>query len=189
MEASIFLADGVEECEALLVVDLCRRGGIEIQTVAVNDRSGDAARIAHSSHEVPIICDTTLKEYQPAGEKILVIPGGKQGVDNLKANARMSEILKAQSTGTGRLAAVCAGPTVLGNLGLLDGKRATVFPGFDGGLGAAKYEDVPTVVDGQVITGRALGAGIEFALQIVTALRDKETAAQVAAQIVYPAIG
>ena len=72
---------------------------------------------------------------------------------------------------------------------LLDGKRATVFPGFDDGLGAAKYEDVPTVVDGQVITGRALGAGIEFALQIVTALRDKETAAKVAKQIVYPAIG
>ena len=155
MEASSFLADGVEECEALLVVDLCRRAGIEIQTVAVNDRSGEAARTIHSSHKVSIICDTHLDDYQTAGEKILVVPGGLPGVNNLKANQKL----------------------------------ATVFPGFDDGLGAAKYEDVPTVVDGQVITGRALGAGIEFALQIVTALRDKETAAKVAKQIVYPAIG
>ncbi|WP_081455718.1 DJ-1/PfpI family protein [Mobiluncus mulieris] len=143
----------------------------------------------HSSHKVSIICDTHIDDYQTAGEKILVIPGGVPGVDNLKANQKLSEILKAQGAGTGHLAAVCAGPTVLGNLGLLDGKRATVYPGFDGGLGAAKYEDVPTVVDGQVITGRGLGAGIDFALEIVRTLRDKAAADKVAAQIVYPVAG
>lgn len=186
MEASIFLADGVEECEALLVVDLCRRGGIQIQTVAVNDRKGEAARTIHSSHQVSIVCDTHIDDYQPGGEKILVIPGGVPGVDNLKANQKLSNILVAHQKAAGHLAAVCAGPTVLGNLGLLDGKRATVYPGFDGGLGGAKYEDVPTVADGQVITGRALGASIDFALEIVTLLRDKDAANKVAEQICYP---
>lgn len=184
MEASIFIANGVEECEALLVVDLLRRGGIEIQTVAVNDAAGDdeKARTIVSSHQVPLICDVHLNSYVPSDEKVLVIPGGKLGVDNLKASSKLSQILRSHQE---NLAAVCAGPTVLGALGLLDEHKATVYPGFQDGLGAADYTDTGLIHDGRVITARALGSSIVFALEIITLLRDEAQAQQVAAQICY----
>lgn len=184
MEASIFIADGVEECEALLVVDLLRRGGIEIQTVAVNDDPGEdeKARTIVSSHRVPLICDVHINNFAPSGEKVLIIPGGKLGVDNLIASARLSQILHSHQ---GNLAAVCAGPTVLGALGLLDGHQATVYPGFQDGLGNARYTDAGVIRDGRILTARALGSSIDFALAIVTLLRDESQAQKVAAQICY----
>lgn len=184
MEASIFIADGVEECEALLVVDLLRRGGIEIQTVAVNDDPGEdeKARTIVSSHRVPLICDVHINNFAPSGEKVLIIPGGKLGVDNLKASARLSQILHSHQ---GNLAAVCAGPTVLGALGLLDGHKATVYPGFQDGLGNADFTDTGLIRDGRILTARALGSSIDFALAIVTLLRDESQAQTVAAQICY----
>lgn len=184
MEASIFIADGVEECEALLVVDLFRRAGIEIQTVAVNDKPGDdgAARTIISSHEIPLICDAHINSYETGAEKILIVPGGTKGVQNLQSSTKLREVLRSFQ---GNLAAVCAGPTVLGSLGLLDGREATVYPGFDSGLGQAKYMDKGVVQDGSVITGRALGSSIDFALRMITVLRDEAKSAEVAAQICY----
>lgn len=186
METSIFLADGVEECEALLVVDLLRRAGIKIQTVAVSDREDSAAtRTIVSSHDVPITCDVHLRDYRLGDEKVLVIPGGKTGVANLKASSKLGEILRAQQERGGHLAAVCAGPTVLGKLGLLDGLQATVYPGFQDELGDAIYRDVAVISDGKVLSGRALGASIDFCLELVKLLRDEPAAQEVAKSICY----
>lgn len=214
MDASIFVADGVEECEALITLDILRRSGLDVQTVAVHPEGGDYALDNPeilSSHGVKITCDTALPAYTLTDEKCLIIPGGGLGVQNLKANARVHQILKTfaakrsghplsgtsaghplAGTSAGRsgafLAAICAGPTLLGQLGLLDGYAATVFPGMEDGLGAgASYQDAEVVEDRDRITGRAMGASIPFALAIASRLAGKDKAQSVCQkQLVYP---
>lgn len=194
MEVSVFTADGVEECEALLVVDLLRRAGIKTQTVAVHAEEAEYEEKGSeitSSHGVVINCDTDLAHYEITDEKALVIPGGSKGTQVMKNNDRVADLLK-EFTGMMEedpgyiLAAVCAGPTVLGNLDLLDGKEVTCFPGCEKDLGkGAKYLNKEYIVDGGLITGRALGSTIPFALEIVRALRGEKGVEEVSQQICY----
>lgn len=124
--------------------------------------------------------DCDWKEYDA-----LVIPGGLKGVDNLRNNVPL--INKTQDFyENGKLvAAICAGPTVLGKAGILRGIRATCYPGMDKELGGADYTDEKVVVDKNIITGRSMGSAIDFALAIIEYLTDKETSAKVAGGIVY----
>lgn len=195
MEVTIFMADGLEECEALLVVDLLRRADIPIQTVAVHspDWAGqdeDKKRIT-SAHHIEITCDESIDDYELGQEKALVIPGGLPGVDYLKANAKLRAILErfnkeSVEKEAGHLAAICAGPTLLADLGLLDGKAATVFPSKKSELGdAVDYVDEGVVTAPGLITGKSLGHAIPFALAIITALRDKACADRVAEEIYF----
>ncbi len=187
----VYLTDGCEECEALLVVDLLRRGGVDVKTVAVTDVEGglhyrkENERLVLGSHAIPILCDITIDEVVLEQADLLVVPGGKKGTELLKTSPHLREQLSSQAQAGKYVAAICAGPTVLGAFGLLEGKRATVFPGFEEGLEGAKYADKAVVRDGKLVTSRALGSAIPFALELLSQLKGEEAAKTVGQSIVY----
>ena len=177
----IFMADGTEEIEALTVVDLLRRAGIEIKTVSV-EKTNDIL----GSHGIPIKCDINLSDVSALPEMI-VLPGGKKGTETLKANETLAELIRKQNDRNGYLAAVCAAPTIYGEMGLLMGRSATCYPGLEEKLIGAKVQspDVTVAVDDNFITSRGLGTSIDFALKIIELLLSKEDSDKIAKQVVY----
>lgn len=179
-EVYVFLADGFEEIEGLTVVDLLRRADIPVETVSIMD-----TKTVCGSHGILVKADTKFKKVDFKEGAMLVLPGGLRGTENLRAHEGVKkQVLNYYKKGK-QIAAICAAPTVFGGLGLLDGKKATVYPGMDDGLGEAIYKNKKVVTDGNVTTGRALGAAIPFALRLIEILRGEEAAAKVADAIVY----
>lgn len=176
-KAIVFLADGFEETEALAPVDIMRRCGIDVRLITIND-----TRTVTSSHNVTIIADQTIAEGI-ADYDLLMIPGGMPGTTNLNANKQVKdEVLNASKNGKW-IAAICAGPMVLGQLGLLKGKNATCFPGFEQYLEGANITGTGVVRDDNIITAIGAGASILLGIEIVTALLGKEVGDKVASQI------
>ena len=182
MRTAVICADGQEEVETLTVVDMLRRAGIDADLVSSQNRG----RI-DGSHHIEIMTDVDIRDCDWKEYDALVIPGGLKGVDNLRNN--MTVINKVQDFYENKklVASICAGPTVLGKAGVLRGIKATCYPGMDKELGGADYTDKKVVVDKNVITGRSLGAAIDFALAIITYLTDEDTSRKVAKGIVYEA--
>lgn len=179
-KVSIFMANGTEECEALLVVDILRRAEIQIDTVSIEED-----KTILSAHDVRITCDKSLDEFTLEGHELLVLPGGLGGTNRMKENKKLEEIFRKFHEQKQNIAAVCAAPTVLAAYGLFDGHKATVYPGMDDQLTNAEYQDETVIQDKNLITARGLGASIPFALKLVEILRDKETADKVAKAFVY----
>lgn len=177
----IFLAQGYEEVEMLTVVDMLRRAKIDIDMVAVG-----TDKAVTSSHGVTIVADRTIAETNFSEADMLVLPGGIPGTPNLRACEALCEQLQAFAGQTGKwVAAVCAAPTVLGELGILDEHRATCYPSFADKIRCKEYVKQPVVRDGNVITSRGMGTCIEFAAEIITALKDEKTADDVKTAIIY----
>ena len=178
-KAIVFFADGMEECEALLVVDLLRRADIEVTTAAVK-----ACRKINTSHNIKLFADCTEKNADYASADIIILPGGLKGTENLRNSKTVAEQCKSFAANK-KVAAICAAPTVLAGLGLLNGKNATMYPGLDEKMNGADVKNIPVSVDGNIITGQALGAAIPFALEIIKQLLGEEKAAEVKQQIVF----
>ena len=168
-KAVIFFAQGLEECEALLCVDILRRAGVEVTIAAVGGE-----RIVTSARQVNVVADALAEELDYAQFDACILPGGIPGVPNLKAAGK-------------KVCAICAAPTALAAFGVLLGKKATVYPGMDADLTAAgaAYTGLPLTIDGNIITGEALGAAIPFALAIARELAGADAAARVKKAIVY----
>lgn len=175
----IFFADGTEECEALLVVDLLRRAGMDIKTVSIN-----ADNSVLTSHKVRMFTDINIKDAMKEEADMVVVPGGIPGVPNLLANKSVCELCTKYAKEKA-VAAICAGPSILGQLGILRGKRATVYPGFDDKLEGATYTAESVTVDGNILTANGLGAAIPFALEIIKYFEGEETAKATAGKIQY----
>lgn len=176
----ILLADGFEEVEAVSPADALRRARVDVQLVGVTGMTVTA------SHGLRVAADVSLADIDPASCEAMIVPGGLRGVENLKASpAALAAIKKAFDAG--RLTcAICAGPTVLARLGILEGRKAVCYPGMEGELtGAAPQPGARVVTDGAVITGRSAGTSWDFALAILTALRGAEAAKKVAGAIHY----
>lgn len=180
-KAVLFLAPGSEECEALLVVDILRRAGVEVTIAAVG---GDKAVL--TSHKVTVVADALAADIDPAGYDACVLPGGIPGVNNLAADPDVRRVCLACAAAGKRVAAICAAPTVLAGFGLLEGRQATVYPGMDNGMAGASCTGAEVTVDGNFTTGRALGAAIPFALKLAEQLAGPEASARVRQGIVYP---
>ena len=178
-KAVIFFAPGLEECEGLVTVDLLRRAGVEVQICAVsNDRTIAGA------HGIRIVCDALASDADRTADAV-ILPGGIPGTPNLAASRTVCDLVR-EFDASGRLvAAICAAPTVLGGLGLLEGRRATCYPGCEDGLGGAEYIDAETVCDGNIITGSGLGAAIPFALELIAYLEGPDIAEKKRRSIVY----
>lgn len=179
-QACIFLATGYEEVEMLTVVDMLRRAKISIDMVSITDQ-----KEVTSSHNVTITADKTLSEVNFDEAEMLILPGGIPGTPNLRACDPLCEKLKEFAANGKKVAAVCAAPTVLGELGILAGKKATCYPSFADKLATGDYVKQPVVTDGNVITSRGMGTCIEFAGAIIETLKDKATADAVKEAIIY----
>lgn len=164
----IFLADGSEEVEALAPVDMLRRAGAEVTF------AGAGKRECVCSHGVRIVTDKTAHECVDEEYDMAVLPGGMPGTLALGADADVEAIVKKTYAAGGFVAAICAAPSVLGAYGLLEGKKATCYPGFEGKLTGACHVSEKAVRDGRVITGAGAGAAMDFALMLVAALYGGE---------------
>lgn len=178
--AYIFLATGYEEVEMLTVVDMVRRANIDIDMVSVSDK-----REVTSSHNVTIVADKLISEIDFEEAEMLILPGGIPGTPNLEACQELCQALKKFAAEGKWVSAVCAAPTVLGNLGILDGHKATCYPSFAETIKCGEYVKQPVVVDDKVITSRGMGTCIEFAGEIITALENETLANDIKKAIIY----
>lgn len=182
-KAYIFLAYGFEEIEALATVDILRRADIETTTVSITP-----SLLVKGAHEVEVTADTTIDKIEISPNDWLVLPGGMPGATNLAACDTLSEILKKHDEQKGHIAAICASPAVvLAPLGILEGKEATCYPGFESALKNSQVAYRPVTIDGNVITANGPGNTIPFALAIVANATCEEKAREIAeGLLVYP---
>ena len=173
----VFLADGFEDVEALIPVDVLRRGGQDVVTVSVMDDS----QTVESAHGVTMIADTWIGDCDLTDTDLLLLPGGMPGASNLYACEPLRQALVNQQEEGKMIAAICASPAVvLGQMGLLQGYRATCYPGFEQLLSGAEYTGELCTVDGNIITGEGPAAAFPFAYALLAILQDEATAQQIA---------
>lgn len=176
----VFFGEGFEEIEALTVVDILRRAGIETEMVSVM-----GGQTVMGSHKIPVVVDKLISEVDFDGVDMLVLPGGLNGTKNLEANEALMEQVDTFAKSGKMVCAICAAPSILGHRGILKGKKAIAYPGFEDQLAGAQVVDEPAVRDGNIITGRGMGCSISFALEILKCLTDEKTAKAMAEKIVY----
>ena len=176
----IFLAEGFEEIEGLVVVDILRRAGLEAVTISVTGQ-----KEIHSSHQVGVLADRLFDEVGFAELDGVVLPGGMPGTTNLGAHAGVNEVIRSFAAEGKLVAAICAAPSVLGQAGILQGKKAACYPGFEDKLTGAEvvYEEVAEA--GNIITSRGMGTAIPFALSLVSYLVSGQKAQELAEAIIY----
>jgi len=179
-QAYAFLAEGFEEVECLAVIDLLRRAGIDMKMVSVSGQ-----KTVTGSHHIPIVCDTLLEETDFSSADLLFLPGGGLGTKNLTAHEGLAQILKAHAAKGNLLSAICAAPSVLGLLGLLNGKKATCYPGFEEKLEGAIYQKDGVVADGNIVTARGLGFAIDLGLKLIALIIDQATSDKIKSAIQY----
>ena len=178
--AYIFLADGFEETEAIAPVDLLRRAGVDVVLVSMND-----TKTVTGSHQIKITADAVFTQYYFDDAALLILPGGRVGTENLENNEALADLLVSANRKGVTLAAICAAPRVLGQLGLLRGKEACCYPGNEALLLDAKVVFTPVAAADGVITSRGMGTAFQFGLALVRHLCGDDTAAEVANRTVY----
>ncbi len=176
----VFLAEGFEEAEALTPVDLLRRADVETVMVSV---TGKAA--VTGAHGITMMADRLFEEIDGRDADLLMLPGGMPGTLNLGAHAGLVSLLKEHFAAGKKVAAICAAPSVLGKLGMLEGKTAVCYPGFEDQLSGAAIGSGKVSVDGNVTTAKGMGAAIEFGLALVAQLKDQETADKIEKAIIH----
>ena len=170
---AILLADGFEEIEALTPLDVLRRAGLDAKTVGVT------SKIAVGSHGIPVVCDLLADEVNTDEVSAVIFPGGMPGSLNLDASSFSDKIIEAVNKKGGIIAAICAAPLVLGRRGLLNGKKATCYPGFEKELKGAIYTAESVTVDANIVTGRAMGVALEFSLVLTEMIKGFDEARKI----------
>lgn len=179
-KAYLFLADGFETVEALAPVDVMRRAGIEVVTVSIMGR-----KEVVSAQDVTVLADTLFEETCYDDADVLILPGGGVGTDNLSAHMPLrSKIAEANAQGT-LVAAICAAPMVFGRMGILEGKKATCYPGCESDLFGATYTATPVEQDGNIITACGPGVSFDFGFAIVERLCGSEVVATLRSQMQF----
>ena len=178
-EVYVFFADGFEEIEGLTVVDLLRRAKVPVHMVSIQGKQ------AKGSHGIVIETEIGIAEVSEQTGDYLVLPGGMPGTKHLAAcEALREKLLAAEKKGV-HLAAICAAPSVFGNLGLLEGKKGVCYPGFEDQLKGAVTGTEEVAVDGMITTSRGMGTAIAFGLELIRQIKGEETAAQIGSSIIY----
>ena len=168
----MFLANGFEEVEALAPLDLLRRAGCDVTTVGVG--GGDMIVGAHGIAVGVDIPDTMFRDSKP---EMIILPGGMPGSKNLDESRIVDAAVKTAVRKGAYIAAICAAPFILGKRGLLEGKEAICYPGFEEQLTGARISDEKVVRDGKFITAAGMGVAVDFGLKLVEVLKDAQTAA------------
>lgn len=176
----IILGQGFEETEAIVPGDILRRGEVELKYASVGSLDVTGA------HNITVTADMAVKDIQLAKGDMIVLPGGLGGVESIEASAEAMDLIKQAHDKGLQIAAICAAPRILAGLGLIRGKRVTHYPGMEDQMGDCTTNvDESTVTDGKIITGRAPGAAIDFALALLTELKGKAVAEAVRSDFVY----
>lgn len=175
----IILGTGFEEAEALIPCDLLRRAGIEVRL------AGIGSGCITGGHGIRVSADCTVEEMGTAQAEMIVLPGGLGGVASIRGSAAALAAVRTLYRDGKYVAAICAAPTILAELGITEGRSATCYPGMEQEMGGAKMLPQNVVTDGRIITGRAAGAAFDFALALICALRGQAAAEKTAAGIVY----
>ncbi len=177
-----FLATGFEEVEALAPLDILRRAGLDIRTVAITE---DGSKVVPGAHGIPVTADLTADEAEALAEAasvdLVILPGGMPGAANLDKSATVQGYIDKAVREGAYLAAICAAPMILGKRGLLDGRRATCYPGFEEFLLGADVTGGRVEADGKFVTARGMGVAVEFGLALTAILKGEETAEAIAA--------
>lgn len=175
----MLLGTGFEEMEAIVPLDLLRRAGLDVMTVGVN------GKIVYGGHNIGIEADITLSEMDLTRLEMIILPGGLGGVTSVRASEEAMDALRFAWENGKFVAAICAGPTVLADLGITSGRQATCFPGCENGMGdAVMVPDAAAVRDDRLITGTSAGCAIPFGLELIKAIKGEKEAERVRNQIV-----
>ena len=174
---AILLADGFEEIEALTPLDVLRRAGLDVRTVAIG------SKIAVGSHGIPVICDIEADEVNENELSMVIFPGGMPGSLNLDASPYADKFINAALKNGGRIAAICAAPLVLGRRGLLEGKEAICYPGFEEELRGAKISEKSVVTDANITTAKGMGVALPFALELVRLICGENKANEISKSV------
>lgn len=175
-----FLANGSEEVESLIPLDVLRRGGVEFLTVSIT-----GSKTVEMAHGARLEADLTFEEADLSDADLLMLPGGLPGADYLNEHEGVRKALTLQAERGGMIAAICAAPQVLGSLGLLKGRRATCYPGFEKFMTGAEYTHELCTVDGNIITGEGPAATFPYAYTLLSLLKGDAVAAQIAEGMMY----
>ena len=176
----VFLADGCEEIEALTPVDLLRRAGEDVCTVSIMGR-----KEVTGSHKITILADETIEEGEFDDGDMLVLPGGMPGTLNLKNHDGVRYVVKQYAKEGRYVGAICAAPTILKSLGVLEGRRATCYPGVEDEMEDVVLTETAVVVDENIITSQGVGTAIDFGLKLIEILDGEEKAKEIADSIVF----
>ncbi|HLN73459.1 MAG TPA: DJ-1 family glyoxalase III [Prolixibacteraceae bacterium] len=177
---AIHLAEGFEEVEAVSIIDLLRRADLEVLMVSMNGKNE-----VRGAHQITVKADILFEDVNYDDIFMIVLPGGMPGASNLDAHQGLRKQIKQFNEQNRPLAAICAAPMVYGNLGLLKGKKAVSYPGFEKYLSGAEVLTIPVVESGNVITGRGIGTALEFALKLIEKAVSPEKARQIGQQILF----
>ena len=178
----VFLAHGFETTEALTTVDILRRGKVDVKTVAV----GTEDNVVTSSHNIQVVADINEKELSKENLQGVILPGGMPGTLNLAKSEAVQKYTIYCYENKLIVGAICAAPSILGKLGILQGKNAVCFPGFEDELKGSVISEDFVVTDGLVVTGKGMGATIPFALQLLELFKDSESANNVHSSLQCP---
>jgi 4-methyl-5(b-hydroxyethyl)-thiazole monophosphate biosynthesis len=178
----VFLATGFEEIEAITVIDVLRRAGMDVNTVSISDKLQ-----VTGAHGVTIVADSLFAQTDFKDAEWLILPGGMPGATNLHQHKPLNDILKAHAA-KGKIAAICASPgVVLAPSGIIKGKEVTVYPGFEKACqeAGAITRDVPVIADGNIVTANGPSSSLRFALQIVSKSKGDATAREIGSGMLY----
>ena len=175
-----FLAEGLEEVECLAVVDVLRRSGVEVTLVSV----GETKEIV-GSHGIRLTADALFEETNPDQADILFLPGGMPGTKYLQAHQGLAEAIRKAAKQGRRIAAICAAPSILGTMGLLKGRTATCYPGFEDMLEGASYTSQGVITDGNITTSRGLGYALALGLELIRLLQGPQQAERIREAVQY----
>ena len=174
----VLLGTGFEETEAIAPIDLMRRAGIPVSTVGIQ------GKLIYGGHGIGVEADITLDQMDLIDLEMIVLPGGLGGVKSIRESEKAMDVIRFAHENEKFVAAICAGPTVLAQLGITDSLDAVCYPGCEEEMGAAHMVTAPCIRSGKVITGISAGCAIPFGLALVEALKGSEEAQRIAKQIV-----
>ncbi len=179
MKIAVFLAEGFEEIEAVAIIDVLRRGGIEIDIVSI-----EKDKYIKGSHDICIVADKCFGEIDKKSYDGIVLPGGMPGTTRLENYQPLKELIVDYNEQEKLIGAICAAPKILGNMGLLKNREAICFPGFEEELEGARISKESIAVSGHIITGKGAGKAIEFALAVLGKVKGEEVAKQLQKKLI-----
>ena len=174
----MLLGTGFEETEAIAPLDLLRRAGLKVLTVGLNGKT------IYGSHGIGVEADITIDQLDLTDLEMVILPGGLGGVASIRGCEQAMDTIRFAYENGKYTAAICAGPTILAQLGIVSGKQATCYPGCESQMGSAIMVNAAAVTDGKVITGTSAGCAVPFGLALIAALKGQEAAEAIASQIV-----